>query len=398
MRYFSIVLLMAVFGLVTTAQTDGYRLKGKIKGLENGKITLGYYDHDNQRAIVVDSAQIQKGRFELNGNIDYPHQLRASITPGDYSFSIWLENSEISIEGDVAMAKSVKWGGADLPVKISGSAIQDEQNKYDELQQPILDEMAPLSKAYDEANMAYMKGSRAKLSEEEINILKNKAQSAYDALKPFTSRMGNVSLKYMNEHPSSFITASILRMQKSYMPLDEVKQRYDALGSKVQQSIIGQSILADIKKSQKGAPGSQATPFAKNDIKGEPISLADFKGQYVLLDFWASWCKPCRAGNPHLISLYSKYHDKGLEIIGIASDDGNEAAWHKAVKEDEIGIWRHILNGDKRKGESIGDDYAVHSLPTKILIDPTGKIIGRFAADGGTDEEMDKLFESIFGK
>lgn len=138
--------------------------------------------------------------------------------------------------------------------------------------------------------------------------------------------------------------------------------------------------------------------FSKTDINEKPISLEDFKGQYILLDFWASWCGPCRAGNPHLISLYKKYHDKGVEFIGIASDDNNIPAWHKAIKKDRVGIWRHILSGNKRKGNDIGDKYAIHTLPTKILIDPTGKIIGRYGADGENDAAMDKKFEEIFGK
>lgn len=96
--------------------------------------------------------------------------------------------------------------------------------------------------------------------------------------------------------------------------------------------------------------------------------------------------------------MYNKYHQKGIEFIGIANDDNNIPAWHKAVKKDQIGIWRHILSGTKDQGDDIGSSYAIHTLPTKILIDPKGKIIGRFGADGDNDEAMDKMFEEIFGK
>ena len=396
MRTLLFTCILAFLAMNCKSQSEAYKVKGEVNGLENGTITLGYYDHANQKAITVDSAQVLKGRFEFNGKMDYPLEVRARITPGNYYFSLWLENSKITIKSDVANAEKDDWGGANLPVEIRGSHIQDEQNIYNALLKPIVDEQAPYGEAYKEANMAYMKGSKAQLPDDELKLLKDKAQAAYDALKPFSARMSEVSLSYMNEHPSSYITASILRMQKSYMQLDEVKQRYEALSDDIRSSYIGQSIKAEIEKSMNGVPGSVAAPFMKKDLNGDQISLEEFKGQYVLLDFWASWCKPCRAGNPHLISLYEKYHEKGIEFIGIASDDNNEAAWHKAIKEDEIAIWRHVLNGDKRKGESIGDNYAVHTLPTKILIDPNGKIIGRFAADGGTDEDMDRMFEEIF--
>ena len=155
-------------------------------------------------------------------------------------------------------------------------------------------------------------------------------------------------------------------------------------------------LKTEIEKSMKGASGSKAVLFSGKDNKGKQLNLEDFRGQYVLLDFWASWCKPCRAGNPHLISLYEKYHDQGIEFIGISDDFGHEEAWHKAIMEDEINIWRHILNGNRRKGECISKSYSVRSLPTKILIDPEGIIIGRFAGDGGTDDDMDEMFKEIF--
>ncbi|WP_430815631.1 thioredoxin-like domain-containing protein [Carboxylicivirga sp. RSCT41] len=398
MKILSIIIGLALMLGCQAGKADGYTIKGEIAGLKDGAITIGYYDHANQKAINIDSIKLVNGYFELTGRLDSPLEVRAMITPGNYYFSMWLENSEISIKADLAKAKKDDWGGAELPVEISGSVIQDEQSRYNAMLKPIEDELEPYGEAYTKANMAYMKGSRNKIPEEELKVLKEKAQAAYDAIKPFTARMNEVSIKYMDDNPSSYITASILSRQKSYMKLDEVKQRFEAFSEEIKESVIGQIIKAEIEKSMKGAAGSIAASFVKEDINGEQLSLEDFKGQYVLLDFWASWCKPCRAGNPHLISLYRKYHDKGIEFIGIASDDGNEAAWRKAVKEDDIGIWRHVLNGDRRKGESIGNDYAVHTLPTKILLNPEGQIIGRFAADGDNDEAMDKLFEELFGE
>ena len=113
---------------------------------------------------------------------------------------------------------------------------------------------------------------------------------------------------------------------------------------------------------------------------------------------------PCRSGNPHLIKLYEKYHTKGVEFIGISDDDSNPKAWHKAVEKDGIGIWHHVLRGLKQtkkgfdKTNDITEGYAVHSIPTKILIDPQGIIVGRYGGVGEDDEAMDKMFEEIFGK
>ena len=120
----------------------------------------------------------------------------------------------------------------------------------------------------------------------------------------------------------------------------------------------------------------------------------------MLLDFWASWCLPCRKGNPHLRQLYAKYKPKGFEVIGIASDDGHEDKWRKAVEQDSIGIWKHVLTGydpvARDRTKAIGTRYSIESLPTQILIDPKGMIIGRYGEGEEETRALDQKLESIF--
>ncbi len=101
------------------------------------------------------------------------------------------------------------------------------------------------------------------------------------------------------------------------------------MSPELKQTGFGKEIKEELDGLRGGSPGSVAHVFAKNDINGQPLSLADYKGKYVLIDFWASWCGPCRKGNPHLKSLYAKYKEKGFEIIGISDDDSKPEAWKK---------------------------------------------------------------------
>lgn len=390
------VILSVIMFACSKSKYDGYAIKGGIKGIESGQIVLSYFDRASSKSISVDSAEIINGKFQIKGKIDYPVETQVLIQPGGYSFSLWLENNEISIKGEIDRVVADNWGRKLLPVQVKGGIIQAEKDAYEAMLQPIKDEQAPYVKAYDEVNMDYMKGVKAKFPEAELAILKKAAQEGYDRIKPFSARMAKVNQEYIENYPNSFITADILKWSMSRMKPQEVLNKFNLFSDEIKNSSLGKEIMGEINKNLSGIPGNIASSFSKKDINKQELSLEQFKGQYVLLDFWASWCGPCRKGNPHLIKLYNKYHKKGIEFIGIASDDGNEAAWHKAVKKDNVGIWKHILSGTKATGNNIGENYAIHTLPTKILIDPNGKIIGRFGADGDNDEAMDKMFNELF--
>lgn len=153
----------------------------------------------------------------------------------------------------------------------------------------------------------------------------------------------------------------------------------------------------------KGAVGSTASGFKTNDINGKSLDLKEFRGKYILLDFWASWCIPCRKSNPHLIVLYHKYSAKGFDIIGVSDDDQRQTQWRNAVKQDSTNIWHQVLRGaaavtdkDTANLNDLHQLYNIQSLPVKILIDPSGKIIGRYGDNDTTDDDLDKALVAIF--
>jgi thiol-disulfide isomerase/thioredoxin len=113
----------------------------------------------------------------------------------------------------------------------------------------------------------------------------------------------------------------------------------------MQQSGPGKEIAKEIDQLRSGSPGSIAKDFSATDLNGRKFTLSDLKGKYILIDFWASWCVPCRKSMPHVKELYARYKDKGLEIIGVSDDDNNQAAWKKAVDKDGTGIWHNVLRG-----------------------------------------------------
>ncbi|WP_410221116.1 TlpA family protein disulfide reductase [Pedobacter sp.] len=188
---------------------------------------------------------------------------------------------------------------------------------------------------------------------------------------------------------------------KTRLKIDVLKSFYDQLAPLIKQSNNGQAIARFIGKSEENGSGQIAKDFSGEDPNGKVIKLSDYRGKYVLLDFWGSWCLPCRESVPHLKELFKKYHSKGFEVVAIAVDD-KIANWKKAIKIDGTELWSNIMDmPSMNKGEvntkAIHYQYDVHLFPTKLLIDKNGIILARYnGADPAKD--LDKKLAELFGK
>lgn len=362
-------------------QKDSFRLSGKIKKQDYDLIYLRY--NIPSGGFVLDSMKIVNGNFQFKGKISEPvvaslygKMISRSMDDPNYT-SVFLEPAAMSIDVTAGDFKNAI---------VKGSHSQAEQETLDRLKAPIRKEMEPVLELYrNEKNH-------------------EKAAEIREQFEPFNERMDKIDYAFFAAHPDSYVSAYMMRFKVAKLSIAELKKIRSSWTERIRESSYGKYIAEEIRKLESGSPGSKAAPFSAKDINGEQLSLSDFKGKkYVMLDFWASWCVPCRKGNPHLISLYNKYKDKGLEIVGVANDDSAVAAWKKAVQDDQIGIWRHVLSGYKReaseieKAQYINERYGIHTLPTKILIDKDGVIVGRYGGGGEDDAAMDKKLEEIFG-
>lgn len=208
---------------------------------------------------------------------------------------------------------------------------------------------------------------------------------------------------YFIANPSSYVTADRVKYYTSVFSLDSIKTLYSKYSKEIRESADGRRLAAEIKSREVGLPGTMAFAFNVKDKDEKELSLVAMKGKYVLLDFWATWCVPCRASMPHMIGLYKKYKDKNFILIGIGDDDKNVKNWLAAIEKDGTGLWPQTLRGLNTqlfvKGidnpRDLGQQYGIRALPTKILIDPEGKIIGRFDGQHSTDEEMEKMLARL---
>jgi thiol-disulfide isomerase/thioredoxin len=398
-KQFLLSVCMLMLTSFAIAQTKPFTIKGKMDGKNDGCIYLTY-PNEQTKTVVLDSVLVDKGEFKFKGNLSGPSQAMLMMDRKGRTYDkilpLYIVPAEMKLKVDYD-----RFSDGEL----KGSSVQDEADQLKKAKAALMAQMKQLQDAYTKANVVYSEAVKAKKDEATLATLKIMVDSANNAMEPMREQLRKLDVAFMDKNPSSYVTATMLRVMIGRMLVQEGEKRYNSLADEVKNSRLGQELKNALEALRMGSPGSTAYVFAAKEFRGAPLSLADYKGKYVLIDFWASWCVPCRKGNPHLLSLYSKYKDKGFEIIGVASDDGNESAWAKAIEKDQIGVWKHVLRGydagKQSRGEKnpldISDNYGIQTLPTKVLIDPQGIIIGRYGGSGENDEAMDKRLAEILG-
>ncbi len=358
-----------------------YRISGTIQGTDGENIYLTYTSDSD--LVVTDTARIENGSFVFAGTLEKPY-LQATIYMGDGNdyrnprrLFFYVEPRNMTVAIDTAQFGK--------PV-IGGSLTQAQMDSLSTGINAILQEADYLYKAIE-----------AESDPDKKNELRGQ-------LEPYIDRMRQTQMDFIQTHPNSYVIPDLLRSLVSGMTYEELKETYDAIGENVKQCGALKEIETELAALEHTQPGAPAPDFATVDVNGDSIRFSEaVKGKYVLLDFWASWCVPCRKAFPHVKEVAKKYKDKGLVVFCVADNDSWPDQWREAIEKDGIGDFFHVLRGMKvldqktlkiDRSHDLDDLYAVHALPTKYLIDDTFKIIGKI--DG--EEELDAKLKEIFGE
>jgi thiol-disulfide isomerase/thioredoxin len=194
-------------------------------------------------------------------------------------------------------------------------------------------------------------------------------------------------IQFLNENPKSFTSLLVLQSLFLILPINESENKFNLLNDLQKKSSTGVALIAKIESNKKTAIGKPVIPFSQVGMDGNIVDITALKGKVVLVDFWGSWCVPCRLSHPALKKLYNKYNAKGFEIIGISNEAANstrdkakqDIAWRKAIKEDGL-TWLQVLYDP-----AINDlvkEYDINGYPTKFLIDQNGKFVMRILGNG----------------
>jgi peroxiredoxin len=382
-------ILVAIISCTYSHKNSGeFSLQGEINGQDSGKIVLSYF---SDTALVSDTAEIKSGKFIFTGNTSEPTQ--ATLRDGnDMELAVvYLEPRKMKIS--IIRGKS-------LGSQMSGSKTQTEFDLLCKMQEPVYERLSTLRQQSININDSIKNSDdgTAKL------LLEKKSEEIDSLWYKTREELYPIALKFILENPNSFVTLDNLTMVGSseIISLDSLKSIYNGLDNRVRESRRGKYCSEYIRKNENMRTGNQAPDFKATTLTKQTVALSQFKGNsVVLLDFWASWCVPCRQSLPYVKTIYKKYHPKGFEVIAVSVDE-NRNAWIEAVKQDGLDEWHNILIAEKwptgpYTNDDIFQNYYYRAIPEQLLIDKNGKILERFGGYAKENEEsLERLLSQIF--
>jgi peroxiredoxin len=322
----------------------GLVVNGTVQGLADG-MPISLIGSDG-RGEVLATATVKKSKFQLKAKLPEPALYLLQLNP-QQNIPLFVGNETITVTGDANQPSGIN---------VKGSPLHDEFTEYSTMMQPLLEESnniaykAQTGGVSDSLRKAYLANNTAILA-------------AADA--------------YLGKKPASPVSALLLLVVKRFAPAgDYIEKRYNGLQPLAQQSVYGKILEQGINETKFGPTpvGSLAPDFSQNDVNGAPVSLSSFKGKYVLVDFWASWCRPCRDENPNVVQNYQRFKDKNFTVLGVSLDRAKDP-WLQAIADDQL-TWTHVSDL-KFWSNEVAQLYKISSIPQNLLVGPDGKILAK---------------------
>lgn len=334
--------------LAACSTTPKFTINGTVAGEQTGNVYLVKYAGETVDTLA--KSPIAEGKFALTGNVEGLTDAYITIEGKRGGTPVFVENATFTATLNPANPAENK---------IEGTETQSLANQY----MAISNEMRKgQSNLYKEYSAAAQTKDTAKMKEIEnqFNKLGEDANAKSEALT--------------KANADTYVAAYMLANQMGGMDSEELAAKYELLGANAKASEPGKRIADRIQKLSAVAIGQVAPDFTLNTPEGNPLSLHSVKGKVKVIDFWASWCGPCRGENPNVVAMYKELHPKGLEILSVSLDNDKEA-WLKAIEDDKL-TWNHVsdLKGWQSEAAQL---YAVSGIPHLVVLDENNVIVAK---------------------
>lgn len=357
-----VAMLLAATSATALAQAGtGYTLTGTVKGIPDGDLQLSTHDSRTRTTKILSTTKVKNGKFVVKGKLNTPELVSLYFTPGNWNASVFLENKAISIAADTTGSQHydyTQYGGVKgailKKVQVDGSASHAAYQGY-------------------EASITGLK-SRELVLAAQLNYIR-----PYIAKNP-----GSVAGAYMLGNHYLFNSA---------MPLNELEQLLAQFKAPATQSLYYSNLQKEIAERKAVLPGNYADDFTLMKPDSTKFTLSSTRGKYVMIDFWASWCKPCREAIPHWKEVYAKYKDKGFEIVAV-TNDSRWSDWKKAMDVEQM-PWIQLADEFpvKNMPARVISKYKHGTIPLYVLLDKEGKILVK----SGDKSEIDRKLAELLG-